>query len=143
MRAWPMKSGPKATANTRDFPKPRLFFGWPECSLWGPRFVRLTDMPKSEFQPIAEVRSAFFERRRLRRIRMIVELTRNLISSDLTVSHREAQCLVNCARKAILDLHPEFADRYERIIRPHFERILAQRWPAARPLEDDGCGVVN
>ena len=35
---------------------------------------------------------------------MIVELTHNLISSDMTVSHREALCLINCARKAILDL---------------------------------------
>src|SRR5216684_8491483 len=86
-------------------------------------------MPKTETNSNTEVRSAFFERRRLRRIRMIVELTHNLISSDMTVSHREAQCLVQCARKAILDLHPEFGDRYERVIRPHFERVLAERWP--------------
>ena len=33
-----------------------------------------------------------------------VELTLNLISSDRTVSHREARCLVECARKAILEL---------------------------------------
>lgn len=100
-------------------------------------------MPKPEFQAETEVRSAFFERRRLRRIRMIVELTQNLISSDLTVSHREAQCLVQCARKAILDLHPQFAERYERIIRPHFERILAQRWPGAQPLDPDDCETIN
>jgi len=101
-------------------------------------------MPKPEFQQSASLRSAFFERRRLRRIRMIIELTRNLISSDMTVSYREAQCLVNCARKAILDLNPQFAERYERIVRPHFERILAQRWPAAHLLDDgDDCGVVN
>ena len=100
-------------------------------------------MPKPEFQAETEVRSAFFERRRLRRIRMIVELTQNLISSDLTVSHREAQCLVQCARKAILDLHPQFAERYERIIRPHFERILAQRWPGAQPLDPDDCEPIN
>src|SRR5438552_2315494 len=47
-------------------------------------------MAKSEAQTVTEVRSAFVERRRLRRIRMIVELTHNLISSDVTVSHREA-----------------------------------------------------
>lgn len=86
-------------------------------------------MPKFEIDSAAESRSAFYERRRLRRIRMIAELTLNLITSDRTVSHREARCLVQCARKAILELHPSFADRFERIVQPHFERVLAQRWP--------------
>ncbi len=94
-------------------------------------------MPKFELDAVPENRSAFFERRRLRRIRMIVELTTNLISSDLTVSHREARCLVNCARKAILELHPAFENRFERIIRPHFERILHERWPFEEPLASE------
>src|SRR5438105_15761987 len=106
-------------------------------------FARLTDMPKSEVQMNTEVRSAFVERRRLRRIRMIVELTHNLISSDMTVSHREARCLVDCARKAILELHPAFADRYERVVRPHFERVLASRWPGEASLDDCDFDVIN
>ena len=60
---------------------------------------------------------------------MIVELTLNLISSDRTVSHREARCLVDCARKAIVDIDPAFGGRYDCVVRPHFERILQQRWP--------------
>ena len=76
-----------------------------------------------------EVRSPIFERRRLRRIRMIVELTLNLIASDRTVSHREARCLVDCARKAIFEIDPAFGQRYDGIIRPHFERVLQVRWP--------------
>ncbi|HYM61053.1 MAG TPA: hypothetical protein VEZ11_09185 [Thermoanaerobaculia bacterium] len=90
-----------------------------------------------------EVRSAFFERRRLRRIRMIVELTLNLISSDATVSHREARCLVECARKAVLELDPEFGERFERIIRPHFECILHRRWPQEQPLNPCFGEIVN
>jgi hypothetical protein len=86
-------------------------------------------MPKFQTEQTAEPQSAFYERRRLRRIRMIVELTLNLISSDMTVSHREARCLVDCARKAIFDIYPSFSDRYDRVIRPHFERVLQQRWP--------------
>ena len=86
-------------------------------------------MPKFEYETHAEDNTAFFERRRLRRVRMIVELTLNLISSDRTVSHREARCLVECARKAILELFPGFEQRYERIVQPHFERVLQQRWP--------------
>jgi hypothetical protein len=91
-------------------------------------------MPKNQIEPTAEVRSGFFERRRLRRIRMIVELTLNLISSDMTVSYREARSLVACARKAILDLHPSFEERYERVVAPHFEHILCSRWPAEEAL---------
>ena len=66
-------------------------------------------MPKFEYESQVEVPSAFFERRRLRRVRMIVELTLNLISSDRTVSHREA--------------------RYARVVEPYFMRVLQQRWP--------------
>ena len=90
-----------------------------------------------------EVRSSFFERRKLRRIRMIVELTLNLIGTDTTVSHREARCLVRCARKAILDLHPGFEQRYEHSIKPYFERVLAERWPHEQALDDDCSGLVN
>ena len=86
-------------------------------------------MPKFEYESQTEPNSAFFERRRLRRVRMIVELTLNLISSDRTVSHREARCLVDCARKAVLELFPGFEARYERIVQPHFDRVLQHRWP--------------
>lgn len=100
-------------------------------------------MGKYEIDSTMEVRSPIFERRRLRRIRMIVELTLNMISSDMTVSHREARCLVKCARKAIVELHPGFEQRYERIVRPFFERILAERWPHEQALDDDCSDVVN
>lgn len=100
-------------------------------------------MSKFQIDPTTEVRPTFFERRRLRRIRMIVELTLNLIGSDMTVSHREARCLVKCARKAILELHPEFESRYERIIRPHFECVLAERWPHERALDENAFDLVN
>lgn len=87
-------------------------------------------MPKHELESYAELHAAIFdERRRARRVRMIVELTLNLISSDRTASHREARSLVACARKAILELVPNFELRYERIVQPHFDRVLRQRWP--------------
>ncbi|HEX6179550.1 MAG TPA: hypothetical protein VF057_14395 [Thermoanaerobaculia bacterium] len=86
-------------------------------------------MRKYEMESPGETRSAYVERRRIRRIRMIVELTHNLISSDINVSHREARSLVECARKAIVELHPAFEGRYERLVRPYFERVLQERWP--------------
>lgn len=86
-------------------------------------------MPKFEYESHTEIQSAFFERRQVRRVRMIVELTLNLISSDRTVSHREARCLVQCARKAILEQFPGFEERYHRSVQPEFDRVLHQRWP--------------
>ncbi|HUP61459.1 MAG TPA: hypothetical protein VNA69_13665 [Thermoanaerobaculia bacterium] len=100
-------------------------------------------MPKFEYESSTEVPSAFFERRRLRRVRMIVELTLNLISSDRTVSHREARCLVECARKAILELFPGFEERYTRIVQPHFERVLQQRWPSEELQYPNPYETVN
>lgn len=101
-------------------------------------------MPKFELESVPETGSAFFERRRLRRIRMIVELTHNLISTDYTVSYREARCLVHCARKAILDLFPAFEEKYDRIVRPHFERVLHARWPDEVTLDESrSCETVN
>ncbi len=99
-------------------------------------------MPKSQSQ-VTEVRSVFLERRRARRIRMIAELTLKLISSDMTVSHREARCLVECARKAILELHPGFVERYDRIVHPHFERVLQERWPREELHYSSATDVVN
>ena len=100
-------------------------------------------MPKFETSLTPEVRSAFVERRRMRRVRMIVELTLNLISSDMTVSHREARCLVECARKAILDLYPKFAGRYECVVRPTFERVLQDRWPEEETRYSHAVEIVN
>ena len=65
--------------------------GGTELTPTHPRSRPLTSMPKNQIEPTAEVRSGFFERRRLRRIRMIVELTLNLVGSDVTVSHHEAR----------------------------------------------------
>lgn len=100
-------------------------------------------MPKFETESSTEPRSAYFERRRLRRIRMIVELTLNLISSDRTVSHREARSLVECARKAILELYPGFETRYAQIVAPHFHRVLNARWPYEELAHESPGEVVN
>lgn len=74
---------------------------------------------------------------------MIVELTLNLISSDMTVSHREARSLVSCAQKAILELDPSFTVRYERVVLPHFERVLRERWPEEESRYSPASEIVN
>lgn len=71
----------------------------------------------------------FGERRKLRRVRMIVDLTSALISRDASISYREARCLIDCAEKAIFELLPNYQLNFERHIRPTFDRILRDRWP--------------
>lgn len=100
-------------------------------------------MPKYDYEPIREPRSAFIERRRLRRVRMIVELTLNLISSDRTVSYREARTLVACARKAIMEIFPGFDGQYEQVVQPHFDRVLQLRWPDEELRVVHGHELVN
>jgi hypothetical protein len=110
---------------------------------YGTGFDRLTTMRKFQYESHTEHGSLPMERRRLRRVRMIVELTLNLISSDRTASHREARCLVDCARKAILELVPAFESRYERIVRPYFDRVLQMRWPEEELQYSDPHETVN
>jgi hypothetical protein len=51
---------------------------------------------------------------------------------------------VACARKAIVELDPAFSARYELIVRPHFDRVLRQRWPHEELLASDiNDSVVN
>lgn len=69
------------------------------------------------------------QRRRLRRLRMIVDLTSHLIRNDDSLSYRQARCLVTCARKAILDLFPNYDRKFDIVIEPHLDRIIRERWP--------------
>lgn len=88
--------------------------------------------------------SAFDERRRVRRLRMIVDLTSNLIQNDNSMTHREARSLVDCAQRAISDLFPSYDRKYDILIRPHFERILRERWPIEETTElTMQCELVN
>lgn len=73
--------------------------------------------------------SSFDTRRKLRRIRMIIDLTTAMISGDSSVTYREACCLVDCAEKAIRELVPSYGKRFELSVRPHFDQIIRERWP--------------
>lgn len=74
-------------------------------------------------------RLSFFEqRRRVRRVRMIIDLTTDLLHNDSSLTPREARCLVECARKAIADLLPAYAAQFDTMIRPRMEHIIRERW---------------
>ena len=74
---------------------------------------------------------------------MIAGLTLHVVCGDDELSHREARCLIDCARKAILELHPGFEQRFERVISPHFQRALRQRWPMEEAMTSILGELVN
>lgn len=74
--------------------------------------------------------SLFERRRRVRRVRMIIDLTSNIIRCDESMTYREATSLVSCARKAILDLLPQYESQFERVVRPRLEHLITSRWPS-------------
>lgn len=75
---------------------------------------------------------------------MIVDLTSNIIQNDCSMTYREARSLVECAQRAIVELFPSYDRKYDILIRPHFERILRERWPMEEPVGYTlQCELVN
>jgi hypothetical protein len=62
-----------------------------------------------------------------------------MISRNSELSHREARCLVECARTSILALSPVFAAEFDLTVRAELERMIRERWPIeeAGTLQDD------
>jgi hypothetical protein len=63
------------------------------------------------------------EGRRLRRLRMVVDLTTNVLMQG-RLSRSEAEDLVAAARGGILDLFPDKESTYDLILAPRFARLL-------------------
>jgi len=81
------------------------------------------------------------ENRRLRRLRLIVDLTLSRLYQDPDLTHLEALQIVERCRDAALALFPGKETAFEMIIRPRFERVVMARWPHEMP-EELGPGFV-
>lgn len=75
------------------------------------------------------------ENRKLRRLRLLVDLVLARLYQDPELSFLEALELVERCRDAALDLFPGKEDAFELIYRPRFDRVLAARWPHEMPEE--------
>lgn len=73
--------------------------------------------------------SSFEMRRRMRRVRMIVDVTTALLETDMSLSRREACSLVDCAERAISELVPSWRICFNNEVRPRLETIIHSRWP--------------
>lgn len=66
------------------------------------------------------------ERRKLRYLRMIVDLTTALLyQEDLSIN--EALELVTATKRQVLALFPDKEETYDLIYKPRFERIIKER----------------
>lgn len=75
------------------------------------------------------------ENRRVRRLRLIVDLTLSRLYQDPDLTHLEALQIVERCRDAALALFPGKETAFEMIIRPRFERVVMTRWPHEMPEE--------
>jgi hypothetical protein len=75
------------------------------------------------------------ENRRLRRLRLLVDLTLARLHQDPDLSLLDALQMTERCRDAALTLFPGKETAFELIYRPRFERILYARWPHDMPDE--------
>ena len=63
------------------------------------------------------------EPRRLRVLKMVVDLTTNVLAQG-RMSRPEAEALVAATRRRVLELFPDKAETYDLILAPRFARLL-------------------
>ena len=76
------------------------------------------------------------EDERLRRLRLLVDVTAQVLSEDEKLTFCEALRLVEAARTASLRLFPDKNDTFELVIRPRLDRIVLEwfRIPVPTPV---------
>lgn len=68
------------------------------------------------------------EERRLRRMRVMLDLVTGVLYQDQRLTLGEARKLVHSTERAVLRMFPGKQFTYDLILRPRFERILQERW---------------
>ncbi len=68
------------------------------------------------------------EKKRIRRLRVLVDLTTTVLYQDAALTLEEALQLVEGAERAILKMFPDKQQTFDIVLRPRFERILRERW---------------
>jgi len=68
------------------------------------------------------------EQRRIRKLRLLVDVTAQMLAEDESLALCEALRLVEAARNAALRLFPDKGDTFDLIIRPRLENIILERF---------------
>ncbi len=94
-----------------------------EGSISDPAVIECEDMVVDDREHLIQE-----EKRRIRRLRVLVDLTTSVLYQDAALTLEEAQQLVRGAEKAILKMFPDKQQTFDLVLRPRFERILRERW---------------
>jgi len=68
------------------------------------------------------------EQRRMRQLRMLVDVTAQMLAEDDSLALCEALRLVEAARNAALRLFPDKGDTFDLVVRPRLEGIILERF---------------
>jgi len=68
------------------------------------------------------------EQRRIRKLRLLVDVTAQMLAEDESLALCEALRLVEAARNAALKLFPDKGDTFDLIVRPRLENIILERF---------------
>lgn len=71
------------------------------------------------------------ENRRIRHMRILVDLTAQILAEDPGLKLCEALRLVEAARSAVVRMFPGKEDTFDLVIRPRLERIIMERFQLA------------
>jgi hypothetical protein len=76
------------------------------------------------------------EEHRVRRLRLLVDVTAQVLAEDEKLTLCEALRLIEAARTASLRMFPDKGDTFELVIRPRLERIVLERFriPSVAPV---------
>ena len=68
------------------------------------------------------------EKRKIRQLRFLVDLTTSMLCQDTTMSLEQARVLIRNTEKAVLQMFPDKQLTFDIVLLPRFERVLRERW---------------
>ena len=83
----------------------------------------------SHGDPAIDAAALLDEQKRLRRLRLIVDLTAGVISQEPSLTPAKAEELIRRAEAAIESLFPGSHSQFELLVRPKLQRIVDERFP--------------
>jgi hypothetical protein len=69
------------------------------------------------------------EQKRLRRLRLVVDLTASVLSQEPSLTLDDAWDLIRRAETAVMSLFPDSHRQFDLLIRPRLTRIVDERFP--------------
>lgn len=68
------------------------------------------------------------ERKKLRRLRLLVDLTTSILYQDRNLTLEEARQMIRTTEKSILRMFPDKQETFDIVLLPRFQWILRERW---------------